>query len=67
MKLRIYTGYNNTEGRTMFATVTGTIETGKAENALFVYTECDRNGNLINLDKQYYRKLKYGTQCFFRF
>lgn len=67
MKLRVYSGWNSTEGRTMFATVTGKIESGRASDTLFVYTECDRNGELLDLNKQYYRKFRYGTQCFHRF
>ena len=51
------------EGKTrvMFATVTGQMADGT-----FVYTECDGCGNLINMDVQYTRNLKYGTQTFSR-
>ena len=59
--MRKYYGWNDDENRTMLATVTG-----ETFNGMLVYTECDGNGNLINIDKQYYRTTKYGAQCFFR-
>jgi hypothetical protein len=59
--MRKYYGWNDDEDRVMFATVTGEMF-----NGMLVYTECDGNGNLINIDKQYYRTLKCGTQCFFK-
>ena len=54
--MRKYYGWNNEENRTMIATVTGEMF-----NRMLVYTECDGNGNLINIDKQYYRTTKSGT------
>lgn len=59
--MRKYYGWNYDENRTMLATVTGEMF-----NGMLVYTECDGNGKLINIDKQYYRTLKQGTQCFFK-
>lgn len=59
--MRKYYGWNDDENRTMLATVTGEMF-----NGMLVYTECDGNGNLININKQYYRTTKYGTQCFFK-
>lgn len=61
MKTRIYYGWNIEENRVMLATITGQMS-----NEQFIYTECDSNGDLINIDKQYRRTLKYGAQCFFR-
>lgn len=60
--MRKYYGWNNEESRVMIATITGEMSDGTK-----VYTECDGNGNLIDIDKQYYRRTKYGTQCFFKF
>ena len=60
--MKKYYGWNYNEERTMFAIVTGKMIDGTK-----VYTECDGNGNLIAIDKQYYRTLKHGEQCFFRF
>ena len=61
MKIRIYYGWNVEENRVMLATITGQMSDGQ-----FVYTECNSNGDLIEIDKQYRRSLKHGAQCFFR-
>lgn len=61
-KQKIYYGMD-VEGKkqTMFATVTGQMADGT-----LVYTECDGLGNLIDIDVQYTRQLKYGAQTFTR-
>ena len=57
--MKKYYGWNLQEERTMVATVTGQMSDGT-----FVYTECDGNGEIINIDNQYRRTLKYGQQMF---
>ena len=57
--MKIYYGMDLEQNRTMFATITGEMADGTK-----VYTECDGNGELINIDKQYIRTLKYGSQFF---
>ena len=57
--MKKYYGWNLQEERTMVATVTGQMIDGT-----FVYTECDGNGEIINIDNQYRRTLKYGQQMF---
>ena len=59
--MRKYYGYNNDEGRAMYATITGEMCDGTK-----IYTECDNHGNLINIGKQYIRTLKHGSQWYFR-
>lgn len=56
-----YWGWNVEESRVMLATVTGQMADGT-----LVYTECDGKLNLIDIDKQYTRHLKYGEQDFIR-
>lgn len=58
--MKKYYGWNDEESRVMFATITGEMADGTK-----VYTECDENGETINLDKQYIRTLKHGAQWFF--
>ena len=58
-KVKTYYGLNYEESRVMFAIVTGEMADGT-----LVYTECDGFGNLIDIDKQYRRTLKYGSQIF---
>lgn len=58
-KVKVYYGLNYEESRTMLGTITGEMIDGTK-----IYTECDWEGNLINMDKQYRRTLKYGTQLF---
>lgn len=60
-QMRRYYGWNEAEGRVMIATITGQMADGS-----YIYTECDGNFNLINIDMQYTRTLKYGSQIFFR-
>lgn len=57
--MKKYYGWNLQEGRTMIATVTGQMSDGT-----LVYTECDANGEIININNQYLRTLKYGQQMF---
>lgn len=57
--MKKYYGWNLQEERTMIATVTGQMSDGT-----LVYTECDANGEIINIDNQYRRTLKYGEQMF---
>lgn len=59
--MKRYYGWNVDENRVMVATVTGEMADGT-----LVYTECEANGNLIDIDKQYTRHLKYGEQDFVR-
>lgn len=59
--MKRYYGYNIDDNRVMIATVTGQMSDGT-----LVYTECDAKGNLIDIDKQYTRHLKYGEQDFTR-
>ena len=57
--MKKYYGWNWDESRVMVATVTGEME-----NGMLVYTECNETGELVNIDKQYRRTLKYGSQMF---
>lgn len=62
-KPKIYYGMD-AEGKkpVMLATITGQMN-----NGTYIYTECDSNGNLIDIDVQYTRSInRYGTQLFFR-
>ena len=57
--MKKYYGWNLQEERTMIAIVTGQMSDGT-----LVYTECDGSGEIINIDNQYRRTLKYGQQMF---
>lgn len=59
--MRKYYGYNNDESRVMYATITGEMCDGTK-----IYTECDESGNLVNIDRQYVRTLRYGSQWYFK-
>jgi len=57
--MKRYYGWNLKEDRAMIAIITGEMADGTK-----VYTECDEHGKLLNLDNQYIRTLKHGSQIF---
>lgn len=59
--VRRYYGWNDKEHRVMLATVTGEMADGTK-----VYTECTGDRELINMDAQYIRTLRYGSVVFIR-
>lgn len=54
--MRKYYGVNFDDARMMYATVTGQMGNGD-----FIYTECDSDYNLIDMDKQYIRIRRKAT------
>ena len=59
--MRRYYGWNDKEQRVMLATITGEMADGTK-----VYTECTGDRQLINMDAQYVRTLRYGSVVFIR-